>query len=64
MPLLQTRSTDEEAEIIICRGPTQCESPYEWPCPICIHISANESWLVEEILANVGRSPGGGSPLV
>jgi hypothetical protein len=60
MPLPQTRSTDEEAEIIICRGPTQCVSPNEWPCPICIHISTNESWLVEEILTNVGRSPGGG----
>ena len=56
MPLFQTKSTDEEAEIIICRGPTQCESPKEWPCEICIHISANESWLVEEILTNVRRS--------
>ena len=59
MPLPQTKSTDEEAEIIICRGPTQCKSPKEWPCQICIYISANESWLVEEILTNVRRSPGG-----
>jgi hypothetical protein len=50
MPLFQTKSTDEEAEIIICRGPTQCESPKEWPCEICIHISANEIWLVEELV--------------
>jgi hypothetical protein len=56
MPLFQTKSTNEEAEIIICRGPTQCESPKEWPCEICIRISANESWLVEEILTNVRRS--------
>ena len=56
MPLFQTKSTDEEAEIIICRGPTQCDSPKEWPCEICIHISANESWLVEEILTSVRRS--------
>ena len=28
-------------------------------CQLCIHVSANESWLVEEILTNVGRSPAG-----
>jgi hypothetical protein len=57
MPLPQPRPTDEDVEIIICRGPTKCQSPNEWPCQLCIHISANESWLVEEILATgeIGR---------
>jgi|RhiMethySRZTD1v2_1073278.scaffolds.fasta_scaffold1033129_1 hypothetical protein len=57
MPLAQLRPTDEDVEIIICRGPTKCQSPNEWPCQLCIHISANESWLVEEILATgeIGR---------
>ena len=56
MPLPQPSPTDEDVEIIICRGPAQCEFPKEWPCQLCIHISANESWLVEEILANVGSA--------
>jgi hypothetical protein len=64
MPFPQPRSIDDDAEIIICRGPTKCQSPNDWPCQLCIHISANESWLVEEILANVGRSPGGRGPQV
>ena len=36
--------------------PTDANPPKEWPCEICIHISAYESWLVEEILTNVRRS--------
>lgn len=54
----QTKSIGEEAEIILCRGPPSANH-LKIPCEICIYISASESWLVDEILTNVGRSPAG-----
>ena len=45
MPLPQTKSIDEEAEIILCRGPTQCESPKEVAMPN-LHLHKRQRELV------------------
>ena len=47
----------EEPEIIICRGPAECKAAHHWPCPLCIRVSVQETWLVEEIVANLRHTP-------
>jgi hypothetical protein len=46
----QCKTMDNESEIILCRGPTQCVD--SWPCQSCCRIPISESWLIEEILAH------------
>ena len=47
----------EEPEIIICRGPAECTAALQWPCPLCFSISVHETWMVEEIIADLQHTP-------
>jgi hypothetical protein len=54
-----SQAKDDDPEMIICRGPSNCPAVDAWPCERCLRINTSESWLIDEFLANVQGPPGG-----
>ena len=51
--MLPSTGAEDEAEVVICRGPPRCDGQGPAPCPFCVRVNPGESGDVEAILRSM-----------